>query len=90
MRRPGAAVGHVVPLLRRNGRKRHGDRAERPQLGHAATRALAAKTDPAAWIGMTTIYGDLAQNATFAKGFAEALTFVWANGAEAAMRRYIG
>ena len=52
--------------------------------------ALAAKSDPAAWIGMTTIYGDLAQNATFAKGFAEALTFVWANGVEAAMRRYIG
>ena len=52
--------------------------------------ALAARTIPNAWIGMTTIYGDLAQNPIFAAGFAEALAFVWANGAEAAMRRYIG
>ncbi len=52
--------------------------------------ALAAKTDPSEWIGMSAIYGDLAQNKGFADRFAEALGYVWAHGAEAAMRRYIG
>ncbi|MEO8243018.1 MAG: mannitol dehydrogenase family protein [bacterium] len=52
--------------------------------------ALAARSDPSKWIGMQVIYGDLATNKGFADRFAEALGFVWANGAEAAMRRYIG
>ena len=51
--------------------------------------ALAAKEDPSQWIAMTDIYGDLAQNAVFAEGFTEALWFLWANGAEAAMQRYL-
>ena len=51
--------------------------------------AKAAKSDPAAWIRMAAVYGDLADNAGFVATFAEALTFVWANGAEAAMQRYI-
>jgi mannitol 2-dehydrogenase len=51
--------------------------------------AKAAKTNPAAWIGMEPVYGDLAQNAGFVAGFAEALGYVWANGVEAAMQRYI-
>ena len=53
------------------------------------TTAKAAKTNPAAWIGMAPVYGDLAANAGFVATFAEALGFVWANGVEAAMRRYI-
>lgn len=52
--------------------------------------AKAAKSDPAAWIRMDAIYGDLAGNAGFVATFAEALDFVWANGVEAAMLRYIG
>ena len=53
-------------------------------------RALAARTDPAAWIGMTAIYGDLADNTAFAARFTDSLRHLWANGCEAAMRRYIG
>ena len=53
-------------------------------------RARAAKADPAAWIGMTAIYGDLAGNAGFVARFATALREVWADGVEAAMQRYIG
>ena len=52
-------------------------------------RALAARTDPAQWTSMTEIYGDLAQNKGFAARFAENLAYVWANGVEAAMRRYL-
>ena len=51
--------------------------------------AIAAKNNPAVWIAMTDIYGDLAQNPTFASGFDTALRYLWANGAEAAMKRYI-
>ena len=51
--------------------------------------AKAAKADPAAWIRMEAIYGDLAGNAGFVAGFAKALNDVWANGVEAAMQRYI-
>ncbi len=52
--------------------------------------AKAAKDDPARWIGMTEIYGDLGADKAFAHRFAEALRFVWANGVQAAMLRYIG
>ncbi len=60
-----------------------------PNWDTLQARAIAAKQDPTLWIGMTDIYGDLAQNPVFAAGFAEALNFLWANGAEAAMRRYL-
>ena len=52
--------------------------------------AKAAKSNPAAWIRMEAIYGDLALNAGFVATFTDALNFVWANGVEAAMQRYIG
>jgi mannitol 2-dehydrogenase len=51
--------------------------------------AKAAKSDPAAWIGMRPIYGDLAGNSAFVAAFAETLNHLWAHGAEAAMRRYL-
>ena len=52
--------------------------------------ALSAKSDPAKWIAMTEIYGDLASNKGFVAGFAKALNAVWANGSAAAMQSYIG
>ena len=61
-----------------------------PNWDHLQARAKAAKDDPARWIGMTEIYGDLAGNTGFADRFAEALRFVWGNGVQAAMVRYIG
>ena len=53
-------------------------------------RAIAAKSDPSAWISMTEIYGDLAQNPIFAANFAAALATVWQHGAEKAMQHYLG
>ncbi|MGV8987854.1 MAG: mannitol dehydrogenase family protein [Cypionkella sp.] len=51
--------------------------------------AKIAKTNPAAWIAMEPVYGDLAQDAGFVATFAEALGFVWEHGVEAAMQHYI-
>lgn len=60
-----------------------------PNWDRLQATATAARDNPAAWIEMTDIYGDLAQNPTFAAGFAEALGYLWANGAGAAMQRYL-
>lgn len=61
-----------------------------PNWDMLTTRARAAKDDPAAWTGMAAIYGDLGQTPAFTRAFAEQLAFLWANGTEAALRRYIG
>ncbi len=47
-----------------------------------------AKQNPARWIDMRAIYGDLADNREFVAAFAEALRFVWSQGVDAAMSRY--
>jgi mannitol 2-dehydrogenase len=60
-----------------------------PNWDRLQATATAARDNPAVWIQMTDIYGDLAQNPVFAAGFAEALGYLWANGAEAAMQRYL-
>lgn len=51
--------------------------------------AREAKQDPARWIGMRDIYGELADNREFAAAFADALGLVWDKGGDAAMMRYI-
>ena len=61
-----------------------------PNWDALQTRAQAARSTPAVWIGMEQVYGDLAQNADFVARFAEALDFVWTNGVDAALKRYIG
>jgi mannitol 2-dehydrogenase len=61
-----------------------------PNWATLTATARAAKTDPAAWIGMRLIYGDLIENAAFVAAFSDALTRVWAQGSEAAMQHYLG
>jgi len=51
--------------------------------------AQAAKSDPAAWIALEPIYGDLAQNKAFVAAFGDALNAVWTKGAFGAMQDYI-
>lgn len=51
--------------------------------------ARAAKDNPALWIGMRPIYGDMADHHEFAAAFAEALSLIWSEGIDAAMARYI-
>lgn len=54
---------------------------------HAA--AVAAKTDPQAWLGQKDLYGDLGQNAGFQAQFSGWLKLIWADGVEAALNRYL-
>jgi mannitol 2-dehydrogenase len=52
--------------------------------------AREARTDPARWTGMRTIYGDLSDDPAFAAAFAEALDALWRDGVDATLLHYIG
>ena len=51
--------------------------------------ARAAKADPAKWLGMTHIYGDLGADAAVVTRFSEHLNAIWAHGAKAVLRRFL-
>lgn len=51
--------------------------------------AKSAQTNPEAWLEQRDLYGDLAQNDAFAGVFSDWLTLIWADGVEAALRRYL-
>jgi mannitol 2-dehydrogenase len=51
--------------------------------------AQAAKTDPAAWLAMTDIYGDPGADAGFKAAFAFALNALWRDGTEAVLTRHL-
>lgn len=52
--------------------------------------AIAAQSNPQAWLEQRTIYGDLADHPTFPATFAAQLSRVRDQGCEAALRAYIG
>ena len=60
-----------------------------PNWDNLQAVAKKAKNDPSAWTSMRVIYGDLADNTAFVAAFTETLNHLWANGAEAAMKRYL-
>lgn len=49
----------------------------------------AARTAPAAWISQP-LYGEIGQDAGFARAFAHWLTMIWTDGTRASLRRYAG
>ena len=49
----------------------------------------AAKDDPAAWLAMDDIYGDVGRSSVFADAFSAALKALWAEGARAVLGRYL-
>ena len=51
--------------------------------------AAEAKTNPAAWLAMREVYGDLGENAAVAARFDELLRAVWAEGSVAVIGRYL-
>ena len=51
--------------------------------------ALQAKDNPAAWLGMKEIYGDLAGNDAFRAAFGAALNSLWTKGTKATLQAYI-
>ncbi|MFA9231047.1 MAG: mannitol dehydrogenase family protein [Microgenomates group bacterium] len=48
-----------------------------------------AKSDPAVWLGMQAVYGDLGTNPTFVASFSHWLNMLWADGTATTLRRYI-
>ncbi len=52
-------------------------------------RALAAKADPAAWLRMDTVYGDLADDPRVVAAFATALQAVQRDGTKATLDAYV-
>jgi len=51
--------------------------------------AQAAKTSPQAWLDQARVYSGLGQSEVFATAFDQWLRVIWAEGATAAMQRYI-
>lgn len=60
-----------------------------PNWADLQRQALVAQDNPAEWIKMPEIYGDLAQDNRFATAFATWLTMIRTDGLEAALARYL-
>ena len=92
-RRAGAGIGAVVPLLLRHDRLRRRRSSPTIRTGTGCRRPpKAAKDDPAAWLAMSDIYGEVGQLAGLRRGaFAHALKALWderhARDADALSRR---
>ncbi len=61
-----------------------------PHWDRLQAQAQLAKTDPAAWLAMDDIYGEVAASERFRDAFVSALSELWANGTAATLRRYLG
>ncbi|MFN0114963.1 MAG: mannitol dehydrogenase family protein [Paracoccaceae bacterium] len=60
-----------------------------PNWDRLTAQARRAKDDPAVWLAMGEVYGDLGADARVAARFGDILRAVWARGAGLAMRDYI-
>lgn len=60
-----------------------------PSWDRLTALSRAAKSDPAVWLGLSEVYGDLGQNSRFCKAFGRHLARVWRMGAAEAMRGFI-
>ncbi len=60
-----------------------------PHHDRMQAAARAARQAPAAWLAQDAIYGDLAREPRFAEAFEDWLALIWAEGTEAAIRRYL-
>lgn len=61
-----------------------------PSWSRLTAQSRLARDNPAAWLAMADIYGDLAHNHTFATAFTHALNSLWAHGTKATLERYLG
>lgn len=60
-----------------------------PDWDALVARSKAAKSRPAAWLEMTTVYGDLGQDARFAGAFGRWLNRLWAVGTRQTLTEYL-
>jgi mannitol 2-dehydrogenase len=61
-----------------------------PSWDRLTAQSKLARKDPAAWLDLKDIYGDLGNKSDFAEAFESALNALWSNGTEATLRNYIG
>ena len=60
-----------------------------PNWDRLQAQAKKAKDDPAAWLAMRDIYGEVAESEVFQRAFGDALRALWTDGAETVLRRYV-
>jgi mannitol 2-dehydrogenase len=60
-----------------------------PNADRLISAARAAKDDPAAFLGLRDMFGDLSDAPQFRAPFAAALTRLWRDGARATLRHYL-
>jgi mannitol 2-dehydrogenase len=60
-----------------------------PSWNRLVAQARLARDNPAAWLAMTDIYGDVASDPVFASAFATALAALWRNGTRETLTRYL-
>jgi mannitol 2-dehydrogenase len=60
-----------------------------PNAERLTERALAAKAEPAAFLGLKDIFGELAEAAQFRSRFATALQSLWREGTRATLQAYL-
>ena len=60
-----------------------------PSWDRLTAQAKKARENPAAWLDMADIYGDLAKAPAFATAFAKCLNYLWKNGTQATLEAYL-
>jgi mannitol 2-dehydrogenase len=60
-----------------------------PNWDRLLTTARAARADPAAWLAMEDIYGQVGRSPVFSAAFADALKALWREGTRETLRRYL-
>lgn len=61
-----------------------------PSWDRLQAAARASRADPAAWLAMDDVYGDLGTSEVFADAFTKALLALWNEGVERVLTRYLG
>ncbi|MBO9590962.1 mannitol dehydrogenase family protein [Devosia sp.] len=60
-----------------------------PNWDRLTAQSKKAKENPAAWLEMADIYGDLAKAPSFIAAFTKSLNFLWTQGTEATLEAYL-
>lgn len=60
-----------------------------PDWPRLQQRARAARVQPARWLEMSDIFGDIATNETYAAAFSSSLRRVWQDGTRSTLLRYL-
>ena len=63
--------------------------ANDPNWDRLTAQARMARENPAIWLEMSDIYGDLAKAPAFIEAFTKCLNFLWKNGTTASLEAYL-